>query len=219
MTTMTEHAAARANAHLPPGPPLPAAMQALPILLASRPTMRRLARRYGSAFTLKLPLLGTTVVVSDPAQVKQLLVSGEDVVNGSPILIGGLFGPRSLFALHGDEHRRERKMLAPPLHGKKMLTYEAVFEEETLRETADWSEDNEFPSLPTMRRITLNAILRTVFGADGGSSMPFAISSRSPSITRRRSSHFRCHARTLGHGAPGVASTPTAASTTRSSRR
>ena len=36
----------------------------------------------------------------------------------------------------------------------------------TLRECANWPEDQEFRTLETMNRITLNVILRTIFGAD-----------------------------------------------------
>ncbi len=78
-----------------------------------------------------------------------------------------LFGSGSVFALDRDDHRRRRRLLAPPFHGKAMKNYEAVIEEETLRETANWPEGRPFETLPSMNRITLNAILRAIFGADG----------------------------------------------------
>ena len=55
----------------------------------------------------------------------------------------------------------------PPFHGKRMAGYEHIVEEEVMRELATWPEGEEFATLPSMMRITLNAILRTVFGADG----------------------------------------------------
>ena len=39
--------------------------------------------------------------------------------------------------------------------------------DETLRESANWPEDKEFRILEPMNRITLNVILRTIFGAEG----------------------------------------------------
>jgi cytochrome P450 family 138 len=48
-----------------------------------------------------------------------------------------------------------------------MKKYEAIIEEETLRETAKWPEGSALVTLPSMMHITLNAILRAVFGADG----------------------------------------------------
>jgi hypothetical protein len=78
-----------------------------------------------------------------------------------------MFGPGSTFSLDGTEHRERRKLLVPPFHGKRMASYEAIVEEEVLRETASWPEGREFETMPSMMRITLNAILRTVFGAEG----------------------------------------------------
>jgi cytochrome P450 len=78
-----------------------------------------------------------------------------------------LFGSGSVFGLEGDDHRRRRRLLAPPFHGKSMKNYETIIEEETLREMAGWPEGRPFATLPPMMRITLNAILRAVFGAEG----------------------------------------------------
>ena len=58
-------------------------------------------------------------------------------------------------------------LLAPALHGQSLKNYEKVIEDETLRESANWPEDKEFRILEPMNRITLNVILRTIFGADG----------------------------------------------------
>ena len=48
-----------------------------------------------------------------------------------------------------------------------MKNYEAIVEEEALREIASWPEGSEFETLEPMMRITLNIILRAIFGADG----------------------------------------------------
>ena len=48
-----------------------------------------------------------------------------------------------------------------------MKNYETIVEEETLRETASWPEGSEFETLEPMMRITLNIILRAIFGAAG----------------------------------------------------
>ena len=48
-----------------------------------------------------------------------------------------------------------------------MAGYEAIVEEEVMREIETWPEGQEFETLPSMMRITLNAILRAVFGAEG----------------------------------------------------
>ena len=107
------------------------------------------------------------VVVTDPVLAKQVFTaSPEDLGNIRPNL-SRIFGPGSVFALEGAEHRRRRKLLTPPFHGKAMKKYESIVEEETLREVASWPEGSEFETLEPMMRITLNIILRAIFGADG----------------------------------------------------
>jgi cytochrome P450 len=130
--------------------------------------MRRLRRRFGDAFTVHLPALGSAVVVSRPDLVKQMFTASPDVLAfGESSLLGPVLGPGSLFSLDGAEHLRERRLLLPPFHGDRMRSYEAIVEEESRREMADWPEGEAFATLPSFMRITLNSILRAVFGAEG----------------------------------------------------
>ncbi|MGH2547982.1 MAG: cytochrome P450, partial [Thermomicrobiales bacterium] len=78
-----------------------------------------------------------------------------------------VLGPNSLFGLDEDEHLRARRIVLPPFHGERMGTYADVFEEETLAEMKSWPMDRDFKTTGPMMRITLNSILRTVFGAQG----------------------------------------------------
>jgi cytochrome P450 family 138 len=153
--------------NIPPGPRLPKLVQALGYGLLRRQTVRRMTATYGEAFTLRVPPFGNMVVVTDPALAKQVFAaSPEDLGNIQPNL-SRMFGPGSVFALDGAEHRRRRKLLTPPFHGKAMKNYEAIVEEETLAEAATWPQGQEFETLEPMMRITLNVILRAIFGAGG----------------------------------------------------
>jgi cytochrome P450 len=151
---------------LPPAPRIPKLLQGVAFIAAREKSVAALAKRYGPAFTLRLPILGETVVVSDPALIKDLFTTNTDLIARAGVL-GEMFGPGSTFSLDGAEHRERRKLLVPPFHGKRMASYEGIIEEEVLRETASWPEGREFETLQSMMRITLNAILRTVFGAEG----------------------------------------------------
>lgn len=152
---------------LPPGPRLPMPLQGIGFAVSRTWTYKRIARRHGNVFTMNLPMFGRTVIVGDPQLAKQLFAAKpEDVGNVQPNL-SRVLGPGSVFALDGAEHRRRRRLLTPPFHGKSIKNYEKIFEEETLRESANWPEGQAFPTLEPMMRITLNAILRAVFGADG----------------------------------------------------
>lgn len=151
---------------LPPVSRVPKLVQGVGFVAAREWAVRRLSRRHGSAFTMDLPIFGKTVVISDPATVKELFTMSTDLI-GRAGQLGAVLGPGSTFSLDGMEHRQRRKLLVPPFHGKRMHGYEHIIEEEVLRETAGWPQGREFATMPSMMRITLNAILRAVFGAQG----------------------------------------------------
>ena len=153
---------------LPDGPSLPRFMQGGMVIVAPLWMMRRLRERYGSAFRINVPIFGQAVVISDPAEVKQLFMTSPDIADILDLNLGLVLGPNSFFAISGDAHRKQRKLLTPPFHGRRLRAYEAIIEQEAVREMATWPEGREFATLGPMMRITLNAILRAVFGADGG---------------------------------------------------
>jgi cytochrome P450 family 138 len=152
---------------LPPATRLPKMFQGLAFAMSRRWMIRRLARRYGNVFMMNVPIYGRVVVVGDPQLAKQIFTTSPEELGNIQPNLSRLFGSGSVFALDRDDHRRPRRLLAPPFHGKSMKNYEAIIEEETLRETANWPEGRAFATLPSMMHITLNAILRAVFGADG----------------------------------------------------
>jgi cytochrome P450 family 138 len=167
MSEVVTAAPATHAVRLPPSVRGPKLLQGIGFAMSRRTMMRRLGRRHGSAFTLKLPMWGRVVAVSDPQLAKQIFTTSPDELGNIQPNLGRLFGFGSVFALEGDDHRRRRRLLAPPFHGKSIKNYETIIEEETLREIADWPQGTSFATLPPMMRITLNAILRAVFGADG----------------------------------------------------
>ncbi|WP_193048171.1 cytochrome P450 [Mycolicibacterium baixiangningiae] len=151
---------------LPPGPSAPKLLQGVALLSALVHVIAALGRRYGSTYTVNLPIYGQTVVISDPVLVKDVFSTSGELLE-RPTNLGGVFGPGSTFSLNGAEHLERRKVLVPAFHGKRVKSYEAIIEEETMRETADWPEGTEFETLQPMMRLTLNTILRAVFGAEG----------------------------------------------------
>lgn len=152
---------------LPDGPTSPAFLQAIEVMASRTRVWRRLHQRYGSAFTVYLPRFGRIVVLSEPAEVKALFTASSDVADNVDVNLGQFLGPGSLFSLRGAEHRKQRKLLTPPFHGRRLAVYETLIEEETVRELATWPQGREFATMDSMMRITLNVILRAVFGAEG----------------------------------------------------
>jgi cytochrome P450 len=156
---------------LPPGPRIPKLIQTVAFLVSNHAMFAAFARRYGSdVIRVNLPRNNHAVVINDPALAKDLFNTSTDLVERPPSgagSIGEAFGPGSTFSLAGDEHRERRKLLAPPFHGNRMRSYDRIIEEEVLREIANWPEGREFKTLEPMLRITVGAILRAVFGAEG----------------------------------------------------
>lgn len=152
---------------LPGGPTSPGIVQTLEILAGRTRAWRRLHDRYGSAFTVSNPRLGRMVVLSDPAEVKALFTAGPEVADNVSVNLGQFLGPGSLFSLSGEAHRKQRKLLTPPFHGRRLAVYEEMIEQEAVREMTSWPVGTEFATMDSMMRITLNVILRAVFGADG----------------------------------------------------
>jgi len=151
----------------PPALRVPKALQGFAFAGFRRQMVTKAYKRNGRVIELNLPFFGKTVLVSDPALIRTVfMASTDDLTNVKPNL-SRIFGPGSVFALDRGQHRARRKLLAPPFNGQSIKNYEKVIEEETLRESANWPQGEEFRTLEPMNRITLNVILRTVFGADG----------------------------------------------------
>ncbi|WP_421842941.1 cytochrome P450 [Mycobacterium sp.] len=152
---------------LPPVARLPKLVGGIGFAMSRQRMLQLLARRYGEVFTINIPIYGRVVVVGSPQLARQIFTTSPDELGNIQPNLSRLFGSGSVFGLDGGDHRRRRRLLAPPFHGKSMKNYEAIIEEETRCEMASWPEGQLFATLPSMMRITLNAILRAVFGADG----------------------------------------------------
>lgn len=151
---------------LPPGPRLPKTLQSAGFLVRNIPMMKRTRERYGDMFTIKLIGFPDFVILGDPALIKQVLTEKPTVLHagtGSPL--GPILGANSLLAIDEDIHLRQRRLLLPPFHGERMQSYGEVFAEIADAEMANWPVGEEFETLEPFQRITLCAILRTIFGA------------------------------------------------------
>jgi cytochrome P450 len=150
----------------PPPVRLPKLVQGVAFAFLRRKAMRHWIKRYGHVFEINVPFFGRSVVVSDPALVRSVCTARTDqLVNVQPNL-SNWFGPGSVFGFDGGRHHDRRRLLAPAFHGRSLQNYEKIIEAETLRESANWHEDREFRVLEPMSRITLNVILRSIFGAE-----------------------------------------------------
>jgi cytochrome P450 len=154
---------------LPPGPRAPAFAQTLAWALAPTWVMERCARSLGEAFTLTFSPSGMKLVlISDPQDVKTLFTAPPEIApsgtGNSPIR--PVMGERSVLVLTGPEHLRQRKLLLPPFHGERMREYEQTIVDATRADMAGWPLGEPMRLQERTRAITLEVILRAVFGVE-----------------------------------------------------
>ncbi len=148
---------------------MPAAALTLVWALAPTWLMDRCARTLGEAFTLTFAPRGLKrVMYSDPAAVKTGCTAPPEVApsaaGSSPV--APVVGASSVLVLTGPEHMRQRKLLLPPFHGERMREYEDVIVEATRRDMAGWQLGRPMRLQRHTRLITLEVILRAVFGVE-----------------------------------------------------
>jgi cytochrome P450 len=149
---------------------MPRALQTLGWVLRPGPFMERCQRRYGDVFTITIRNEGTWVFLTAPEDVKlaftgdpRLLRAGEANAVLRPVV-----GSHSVLLLDEPEHMTDRKLMLPPFHGERMQRYGEMMDEVTRQELATWPVDQPFPLWPRMQAITLEVILRAVFGVTEG---------------------------------------------------
>ena len=155
---------------LPPGPRMPGALQILATWKRPGASLERLRRRHGKRFTVKLPFQPPFVMLSDPDEIRELFIAPPDVVHpgeGARVLEPTV-GPNSVILLDEQPHMEQRKLLLPAFHGERMQRTYGLMTELAEREVASWPTDQPVPLHPRLQRLTLEIILRTVFGLDQG---------------------------------------------------
>jgi cytochrome P450 len=170
-------AATVAQRHIgvPPGPRLHRFLQTLVWALAPTWMMERCARSIGDAFTLTFWPSGMQLVMfSDPEAIKTVFTAPAELApsgaGNSPV--AGVMGDHSVITLIGPEHMRQRKLLLPPFHGERMREYEDVIVDATRRDMAGWQLGRPMRFTQHTRAITLEVILRAVFGVEAERMLP-----------------------------------------------
>ncbi len=129
--------------------------------------------RYGDIFTIRLAYEGRWVMLADPDAIKQVFTGDPRVFHageGNQIL-APVLGRNSVLVLDEKPHMSQRKLLLPPFHGERMQGYEATMREIAQREIESWPTGAPYKLRPRMQAVTLEIILRTVFGLREGARM------------------------------------------------
>lgn len=158
------------NGALPPGPSLPPLGQIGRWIFDPIRFMRGARERFGPVFTVRFPGAPPFVFVADPAIVRDVFTGDPNTLfagEGNKVL-QSLVGEGSLLLLDGPRHLRERRLVMPPFHGERLRGYVAAMREVTEEVLGALPEGERLPIHRVMQAITLDVILRTVFGVARG---------------------------------------------------
>jgi cytochrome P450 len=122
-------------------------------------------RRFGDPFTIPT-VNGTVVMTGDPKLVKEIFAG--DPATFAPWAaqaIGPTIGRASVLALTEPRHMKERKLLMPPFHGERMRAYGEIIAGVAERRLGEAAGSQRFQALELGQSISLEVIVRAVFGA------------------------------------------------------
>ncbi|MBA2765180.1 MAG: cytochrome P450 [Thermoleophilaceae bacterium] len=161
------------RASLPPGPSIHPLIQG--VGLWSRPLayLERLRARYGKRFTIQFPFTVPFVMITEPDQVREIYTAPADVLHpgeGARVL-EPIVGLKSVILLDEGAHLEQRKLLLPTFHGERMDALTDLVTEVTEREVASWAEEPEVALHPRLQALTLEIILRAIFGLEEGDAL------------------------------------------------
>ena len=169
MTTVTSSS----DRKLPPTVKAPAFVGMIRALLDQFGTLERYQQKYGEIYyTRKSSLLPPYVIFSNPQGIERVFNADPSLFevgttqSTEPVRV--LLGDNSLVLLDGVAHRRQRKLLMPPFHGERMKSYGQTMVEVTEEVIASWKVGQTICIRDYTQEISLQVILKTIFGLDGG---------------------------------------------------
>ncbi|MEA2323551.1 MAG: cytochrome family, partial [Solirubrobacteraceae bacterium] len=157
------------DAALPPGPRAPRAAQMAAWLARPGWFAGECRARFGDTFTLRVEER-PWVVVSDPAAVRQVFTAPDDVMHGGEanMILRPTLGAHSVMLLDEAAHLHQRRLMLPAFHGDRLARYREIMVEATERAMTGWRVGEPISLRPHAQAITLEVIVRAVFGvADG----------------------------------------------------
>lgn len=151
------------NYRLPPGP-RGSVLPTLQLIRNPRAALEGWAREYGDPFLLRA-LNGPVVITGREDLIR--VIHGQDPTIYAPFASGTiepLIGIGSMLILEGEQHRRERRLMMPMFHGDRMKAYGEGMQQCALERLEEYRHQNKIPTLSLMTDISLEIIVRAVFG-------------------------------------------------------
>jgi cytochrome P450 len=167
---MTSTLPSTSSATLPPGPKLPPLLQTLLFANFRHRLLPLLRRRYGDVFTLRLYPDRRVVQLADLEHIKTVFSGPVTTFHAGEgnVILKPIMGAHSVLLTDEDTHLRARKLLMPAFHGAALRGYRDMVTELAEQEVSRWPTGQVFRSHQRMQALTLEIILRVVFGVAEG---------------------------------------------------
>jgi cytochrome P450 len=167
-------------ADLPPGPRLPRAVQTAAWLTRPGPFLMRAQRQYGDVFTIRIGGEPPWVMLAHPDAVREVFTGDPAVMHAGKanLVLRPLVGHASVLLLDGAQHMRQRKLMLPPFHGSRMAGYRDLMAQIAREHIAAWPRGESLALAPRMQAITLDVVLRVIFGVEADSARLGALRDR-----------------------------------------
>src|SRR6266487_72376 len=126
----------------------------------------RMQQQYGKAFTFylgKIPM----VMFTTPEAVRYVLVEHaknftmREVTQGLRLLLGD-----GLLTTDGEFHRRQRRLMLPAFHRKRVESYRDIMIDYTERMLENWQPGQQVDIAVEMQRLTLRIVAKALFDVD-----------------------------------------------------
>jgi len=150
---------------LPPGPK-GKWRPTLRLIRNPREAMEAWRNEFGDPFLLTA-LNGPVVITGREDLIRAIYGQSPEIYE--PFAVATLMpmiGAGSLFVLDSDAHRRERRLVMPMFHGDRMKAYGQAMQQTAVEHVVSRLGNQPILTAPLMTAITLEIIVRTIFGGD-----------------------------------------------------
>jgi cytochrome P450 family 135 len=150
-----------------PGSRVPAVVNGLGYARDPIGYIRWFARRFGPVSRPRFPGFPLIVSLADPELVRQVFTGDPTVFHSgesSKAVLEPTVGLNSVLTLDEAAHMRARKLLLEPFHGENVQRWESQIRSIAEEDIATWPVGEAFELHAHTREITLEVILRAVFG-------------------------------------------------------
>jgi cytochrome P450 len=144
----------------------PAVLASLEYGFAPRRFVTRHRERFGASAYVVRGLYGPGIFTSDPEHLRRIFASDSDAFStSSAVSIVDILGERSVLITSGPLHKRQRKLLAPPLHGARLREFSQIIQRIADTHVATLTPGRKLRAIELTTAFTLDVIIQTVFGA------------------------------------------------------